>query len=211
MITHRKGLLLCLLLSFAMLGNGCAYMRARGNDALDIFDIGVTISPHATPDFAAYAGLLNEFNLGYAQVDGTFYGLHNRQFGALDYENHSWGALVWGTSKHGAGAFNPNDPHQARPEQSGLTERPEFGVGVVRIIQGDKPLPFPQYFQCDKMLHLGWFGLVLNCRPGDVADFILGWTTLDIMGDDAPFAPAGKHAPADKQASVGLKKGVQTP
>jgi hypothetical protein len=202
---NQEGLLFCLFLAIALLGNGCAYMRARGNDALDIFDIGVTVSPHAQPDFAAYAGFINEFNLGYAKVDGTFYGLHNRQFGALDYENHSWGALVWGTSKHGAGAFNPNDPHQARRDQRELTERPEFGVGIVRNIYADKPLPFPQYFQCDKMLHLGWVGLVLNCRIGDVVDFILGWTTLDIMQDDQPIAPAEKKAVDELKASAQTK------
>lgn len=202
---HRHVYLLCSLLAFALLSNGCAYMRARGNDALDIFDIGITVSPHARPDFAAYAGLINEINIGYAHVDGKFYGLHNRQFGAMDYENHSWAALVWGTAKHGAGPFNPNDPHQARPEQRDLTERPEFGVGVVRNIYGDKPLPFPQYFQCDKMLHLGWIGLVFNCRPGDVVDFIVGWTTLDLMHDDQPFAPAPQAEKKEKTAKAEQK------
>jgi hypothetical protein len=37
---------------------------------------------------------------------------------------------------------------------------------------------------CPKVLHLGWVGVALNCHLPELADFFLGWTTLDIMGDD---------------------------
>ena len=43
-------------------------------------------------------------------------------------------------------------------------------------------------------------GLVLNLRPADMVDFLLGWTTYDFMGDDfyaqAAAAAAAKEAPA---------------
>jgi hypothetical protein len=45
-------------------------------------------------------------------------------------------------------------------------------------------------------VHLGHVGLVMNLRWGEVADFLVGWTTLDLAGDDGkrfahwPWMPA---------------------
>jgi len=33
-------------------------------------------------------------------------------------------------------------------------------------------------------IHLGRFGLVLNIRYTEMLDFLLGWTTFDLAGDD---------------------------
>ena len=41
-----------------------------------------------------------------------------------------------------------------------------------------------QLANCPKMLHLGWVGLTLNCKFTELTDFLLGWTTLDILSDD---------------------------
>ena len=34
------------------------------------------------------------------------------------------------------------------------------------------------------MFHLGWIGIVLNLRPAEMLDFILGWTIYDYVNDD---------------------------
>ncbi len=33
-------------------------------------------------------------------------------------------------------------------------------------------------------IHLGHVGLVSNFRWGQIADFVLGWATIDFAGDD---------------------------
>ena len=40
-------------------------------------------------------------------------------------------------------------------------------------------------------IHLGRVGLVANFRWGEIADFLLGWTTLDIAHDDNRAAGEG--------------------
>jgi hypothetical protein len=68
--------------------------------------------------------------------------------------------------------------------------RPEYGKGVVTLIQHDNRPPPITYMQCRRNIHLGWIGIHASGRPLDILDFILGWTTLDILGDDNPPAPA---------------------
>ena len=41
-----------------------------------------------------------------------------------------------------------------------------------------------------KYIHLGWFGLVINARYTEVLDFVVGFTTLDLAGDDG--IPVGR-------------------
>lgn len=45
-------------------------------------------------------------------------------------------------------------------------------------------------------VHLGRVGLVANFRWGEMADFILGWTTLDIAHDDGRGSAGGGGLPA---------------
>ena len=54
---------------------------------------------------------------------------------------------------------------------------------MVGLIDGPGP-PRGEIMNCPKLIHLGWVGIALNCKFGELADLLLGWTTLDIMGDD---------------------------
>ena len=51
--------------------------------------------------------------------------------------------------------------------------------------------------------HLGPVGLVTNFRWGEIFDFFLGWTTLDIANDDGvkvghwPWLPPPNNQPED--------------
>ncbi|MBM4333873.1 MAG: hypothetical protein FJ117_22105 [Deltaproteobacteria bacterium] len=166
-------------------GCGSAYMRNRLNDALDIVDLGITVTPRAEPQFAFFFDFYNFLPLGYADVQGKILGLGNRQLGYLDYEIQAWGVLAWGQKKHGTGKFNPADPHQARINQHGLTERQKYDAGFIGSFAGKNPPPELWFVDCGpRIIHLGWIGLMETSRWADLIDFILGWTTLDILRDD---------------------------
>jgi len=167
-----------------VLATGCGYMRNRGNDALDIFDIGITVTDKWCPDFAAYIDFFGRTPVGGACVDGKLLGIGNRHAGWLHYESKSWGAIAWGSEKYGSGEFNPLDNYQAREDQRNLTSRPRWHTGFARMIAQDDAPPPIQFFACDKGIHIGYIGVLANCRPLELIDFVLGWTTLDILGDD---------------------------
>lgn len=169
---------------------GCTYLQNRGNDALDIFDICFTFS--SKPNFALYADFFNITPVGFSHAGDKGFGLGNRHVGLFDYQEKSWGVLFWGSESQGSGKFNPTDPHQARPSLREKVEAgeptpeewPRYNVGIARMLAEDDAPPAVQFFGCSRSLHLLFFGIHVKCRPGDVFDFILGWTTLDIYGDD---------------------------
>ena len=180
-------LLIVSILSTGVFSQGCSspYLRNRANDAMDLADIGITITPALQPQFAAFFDFYNFTPLGYADVKGKLLGVGNRQIGWLDYEFQAWGLLVWGQRKYGAGKFNPADPHQARSNQKNITERQKYDVGFLGSFAGKNPPPELWFMDCGpRILHLGWIGIVETSRWPDVVDFLLGWTTLDLLRDD---------------------------
>jgi len=161
-----------ILLALVMCSTGCAYLKDRGNDALDFAELGVTVSKK--PAFSLYVGFLNVLSLGYAKTDGTLYGIAHRDAGALPVRHNAHGVLLWGEEQLGyCKDFDPTDPDSPDP----------WRVGPIGLIQGPGPAEH-EILNCPKLLHLGWVGLHLNCHLGELADFLLGWTTIDIMGDD---------------------------
>jgi len=183
---HYVGMVVGLAcLATALTGCGSAYMQNRANDAKDMIDIGLTFNDQWTPKFGCYFDFFNSIPMGYSNFEGKILGMGNRQFGWLDYRHESWGVFVWGSEHKGTGVFNPKDPHQARPDQRDLTERPRFNTGLVRIhCEPENRPPNQQYVECDRIIHLGWFGFSATMHPGDIIDFFLGWFGLDIMNDD---------------------------
>lgn len=180
-----RHLFLSVLLVAAVLSSGCTYMHNRGKDAMQMLDLGITVSPLSKPGFAAYVGVPGSIALGGAYVpDAKIFGIGNNQAGWLDYEHKSYGLAVWGSSKQGAGDFDAKDVYQARDDQRDLTERPRFNTGPVRDIAEGNSVPPPAFIECDKYIHIGYVGILFNCRFFQIVDFLAGWTTLDIMGDD---------------------------
>ncbi len=171
-----RALAVALILALAAMGGGCSYMARRGNDALDIFDVGVLVSDHVRPDLAAFVNFWNVLPLGYAHVDGKLIGIGGRRAGILKFRHlDSWGVLAWGAEQRAVGEPEP-----------GMEGPPRYDQGFVRLALGaeHKP-PGHQYFDCDRTFHLGWIGVHLRIKLDDLADFITGWAGLDIMGDDA--------------------------
>lgn len=188
-----KSMTLTVLLGAMLVTQGCSYMADRGRDAMDIMDIGITVTPEIKPDFALYVDFFNMTPIGYSNVDGKVIGIAYRQAGWwMDYQTHNWGVLSHGSEKQGAGVFNPNNPHYARQDETYGEEWPRHDAGFVQVFTGDNPPPKLHYLECSRILHLGWVGIIWDIRPFDAVDFILGWTTLDIMHDDDIAPPPAK-------------------
>jgi hypothetical protein len=165
-------LLLLAVAAITSMSGGCAYMKDRGNDALDMFDIGITVSKE--PHFAVYGGFQSLLALGYADVDGKLIGLGQRQFGVLDMRYNAAGSLLEGYEQFAYGdKYDPSDP--ASPPKRGA------GLGLLYY---ETPKSFTEALQCAKFVHLFWIGVDVDCKIGEVFDFLLGWTTLDIGNDD---------------------------
>ena len=173
-----------LLACTSFLTSGCAYLKNRGNDALDLFDLGVTVNDSWMPGFGAYTDPFLVFPIGLSYVDSRFYGLSLRQISGFDYTNHSWGLVALGRERRGLGPFDPTSLYQARKDQRQLTERPTYDAGVVGLIAGKEPPPPLTAAVWKRGLHLGWLGIEYTCRFTEMYDFLVGWTTFDPMGDD---------------------------
>ncbi len=196
---------------------GCtrAYVQNRINDALDCLEPGITFSEK--PGFVFFTDCFSILPLGYASVEGVKIGIGNRQVGRLNYVHESWGLFfLAGKYRQGVGQFNPLDPHQARKDQINETTWPTYTMGLVGLMADPDPRPLPAFLECDKTIHLGWIGVSLKYRYADLADFLLGFTTLDILGDDlaggvssaAPSLPVAKPAPVPAPAPI---KAAQAP
>lgn len=161
---------------------GCTYLGYRLDDALDIADLGITVSTR--PQLAVYASgpFVQIGTLGGGKVDGHFIGLGGGRatLWGPHYEK-SQGALVWGEewiSYRWREAQIEALPEDLRDDAANFMR-----VGPVGFLQG--PLPAADYFgSCPHYLHLGWVGLVGTPRWLQMADFLLGWTTLDLCFDD---------------------------
>ncbi|HPD17672.1 MAG TPA: hypothetical protein PLE19_22260 [Planctomycetota bacterium] len=154
---------------------GCGYFRDRGNDAAEMFDIGLTFS--AKPQFAAYTNCPIIFPIGYGEVDGTFVGVGDGKAGVMKHKESSVGLLLWGREEVSWQRFAEADGAEPLNNQAtgllGLATSPEN-------TQVRKPA-------CKHYLHLGWVGLVGNIRWLEIPDAFLGWVLLDPSHDDHEF------------------------
>ena len=183
-------LILLGVMSILAFANGCGskYLRDRGNDALDMFDMGVLIPPNPKPQLGYFLDFFTITPLLYADIEVKKIGVTNRQIGILhplDFKFKKWGYIVEGREWEQHPEYNANDPHLARNDQRHLTEPATYTTGIGGIIS-DKDIrpPWTQYFEVDRMGYIGWLGVHTHFRPLDIIDFVLGWTTLDIMNDD---------------------------
>jgi len=165
---------ICLALSLAVVmlaSQGCTYLKYRGEDALDMLDVGVTWSRE--PQLAIYGDCAAITPVGWGHVDGYFAGWGGGQIGVTRHYEKCFGLLLWGHEELGWGEFDTNDPATLDGQ----------GVGILGIAL--PPYGRPAYTPaCVHFLHLGWVGLVANARYLEMVDFLLGWSTLDIACDD---------------------------
>lgn len=176
----KVGLAVVLMAAAASMGSGCAYLANRGNDAMDMIDIGVTVS--AEPGFAFFYDFVPVIPIGAGYVNGYFIGLGGGKF-SIGYPHYqrSIGLVLWGeeevTFEH-----SEDELLQMTPEQRWKATNFQR-TGLAGLAQG--PPPDTDYLiSCPHYLHLGFIGLVGSPRYLQMLDFVLGWTTLDIGMDD---------------------------
>jgi hypothetical protein len=167
----------------------CTYLQNRVNDASDCVEFGVTMS--RKPGFMLFTDCYSVTPIGYSHVeDAKLLGWGNRQIGLLDFEHKSWGVLLTGSYMQALGELDPRDPHVISPRAEDPNQWGRFDLGLVGLaIRKNGWRPFAAFFECDKGIHLGWAGLHLKYRWLDLVDFVVGFTTLDFMGDDIAGLP----------------------
>jgi len=170
-------------LSLILACTGCSYFRDRGRDARDIADIGITVSEK--PGVGAYFGFCTLTTAGFAHVDGTLLGNVGRRYaGAIPMRYHNAGLLVWGEERMGYdGDYKPDDADTPRL----------YRTGPLGLATGPEPEVWKDV-SCPKFVHVGFVGFSFTCRVQELLDFVLGWTTLDLMADDVADAPVEKPA-----------------
>ncbi|MCL5269615.1 MAG: hypothetical protein M1457_03455 [bacterium] len=180
-----------LLVLFVLAGalQGCTYFQKRAHDARDIIDLGFTFS--AKPQFSLYASgpFVQVFTAGVGKVDGRFFGLGEGDFHLWGphYEK-SVGLAVWGLEW--LSYQHTESEIEAMPKAQADEAANYMQVGLVGMPLGYSGAvapsgPGPKYIgSCPHYLHLGWIGVVATPRYLQAFDFVLGWTTLDILGDD---------------------------
>ena len=166
----------CVGIVFAALAaslTGCgSYLAKRGRDARQMVDIGTTHTEKSSTAFFMCGVSLVGFGGGH--LEGTFTGLGGNQVGTTKLYYRSVGYGLWTYEEIGWG----DDCDVSKQE----TLYSYYGAVAGWI----EHLPRrPGYAPaCNHFIHFGHSGIVLNVRYLEVLDVLLGWTTLDLCGDD---------------------------
>jgi hypothetical protein len=158
---------------------GCAvvrYFQYRGEDCLEMVDVGLTITPE--PCIGLYWNSLDVLVAGYSNIDGYFVGWGGGQLGVTQHYDKCYGFIV-SHEEVGWGDFDKNDPSTLHMRVGGL-------AGLASVAGTGPSKPSPDYTPaCVHFIpHIGPVGLVWNARWTQIVDFIVGFTTIDIAGDD---------------------------
>lgn len=152
---------------------GCdTYWQYRLEDGAEIVDVGITVTK--TPQIGFYWNSLEIFPVGYSHIDGWFVGWGGGQIGMTRHYNKCWG-FGYGLEKIGWGAFDSWDESTLYVDYSGV-------LGIVLPPYQNEPAYTPacvHFFP-----HIGYIGLVWNARWYEMLDFVVGFTTIDLAGDD---------------------------
>ena len=171
-ILRRLGIVMGLV-GLLMATQGCTYLQHRGDDFAEMMDLGITITRE--PCIGLYANGLSLVCAGYSKIDGTFAGWGGGQFGVTPHYNKCYGFGLWGYEEIGWGDFNKNNPDTLHCQYQGIV-----GLVTPPHVGGPSYVPACVHF----FPHLGYVGFVWNARYMEIVDFFVGWTTLDIIGDD---------------------------
>ena len=170
----RLGVVLALAVVVST-SQGCAvgrYFQHRGEDALEMVDVGFTFT--SKPCIGLYWNSLDLLVAGYSNVDGYFVGWGGGQLGVTRHYNKCYGLIV-SHEEVGWGKFDKNDPDTLYVRYGGL-------LGLASVLGKSTPDYTPA---CVHFIpHIAYVGLVWNARWTQVLDFALGWALVDVAGDD---------------------------
>lgn len=180
---------------------GCAtpYMTDRGRDAADIFTIvvgnGVGITARTGP---VHAGLFyGEDQIGLRSGE---FGLHQRYGGIgttidplIVFPNVGGGPWTFWHEDYFGGLQTVRDPRggimnlaSARAKQYSVAGNcPFLAIPVLSTIDRNAGFLYPVHFLTEIEVVIGVGKTIrLGFNPGELLDFALGWTTIDIFKDD---------------------------
>lgn len=206
---NRMGRAMGIAVALAVLSldaQGCTYLRARGRDATDIISLGISSGSGAGARIGATRLLAVE---AMAQKDETYYGFRQRN---SHWTESSYGLLFASFRMPTVG----NEPPPPRWKGFDLLttsrrrtlhpNRPEIEDRrhTLFILSGSYSQRAIDFLDVEVGISAFIAGLEISLRPGELADFFLGWFGLDLAGDDglpygvtaAPIAPSGAASPA---------------
>ena len=175
---------LAVLLAATVL-SGCAspYMVDRGRDAADIFTATVGVGGGARARVGpVHAGVV-PFNVGsYGLRGGTW----DNDFSGITYAEQDYLLLPLSELGFASTAFNP-DSNVATERGKGFCAGSRIPFVTTDVSSPrdahTKRHPYSYYTQMEVTAGL-IFTVNLGFNPGELLDFMLGWTTLDIFDDD---------------------------
>jgi hypothetical protein len=210
------GLFLAACLSFMLAGCSTPYMQDRKRDALDMVTLtlgnGLGVQAHAGP---MQGGLLADEDLGGIRAGeqfGRFYVFSDyarRKYadtrsGTPDLKNMTFNFLLLGLDMFdgGRGRAQETSIRDRHKEVQGALIGPLWIPGQWIDNKSNEPAwPFiAQWTQLEATVGL-WWSMRVGVNPGEMLDFLLGWATLDLYGDDAESKKA-RHA--KEKAAKGL-------
>lgn len=158
-----------LLLVLACSATGCKFAKCRLDDAIEMFDIGISLS--AKPCISAYACGVSLITGGFSKFDGVVIGTGGGFIGIVHHQNQCLGLLVAGT--------------ETLIWQQGRHRRTYKHLqGYQAFMAAKHPWP-PAYFPaCTHYLHLLYVGAVGNLRYAEMLDFLFGFLGFDMAMDD---------------------------
>jgi hypothetical protein len=201
----KKGIALAtIIIALAFLASGCSYMKDRYYDFRDIADLGVGatfakpkngakyIAPHALGVYVEATEYMQLGAIGFNNMDtvGGSAGLDLRSTWAGKETSTRYGFGPW--QKYTISQEGYMDLYKLKSfEKEGidLCYRDNVMQGIWRRTPHFRGRNYWEYIGGEVALcepFLTHFGMKLRAGvdPCQVMDFILGWTTLDIYGDD---------------------------
>jgi hypothetical protein len=163
--------------------SGCAYFGDRGRDLADV----VTVS---VEDHKYGCSALVILPLGLEYANGHGYGLRDGYAGAYQYSEN---VLTFGYAALWYARFQPDMDTRGKSYSSTSSPHPNPPV--------DKP-----FLYCGTVgASIGlYYGIRVGVNWLELTDFLLGWTTCDVLLDDEPsgaLAPGKAETPPLDQSS----------
>ncbi len=175
-----RGLVVVALCAVLWGSMGCqqvlTYAKYRGQDALEMVDVGFSIT--TTPQWGFYWNSLDALTFGWCDLNGYFLGWGGNQIGLTRLHAHCYG-LGYAYEEIGWGDYDLKKPWTLYITNGGIPGWSMFGVPGA-------PKKIPAYGgACVHFFpHLGYMGIVWNARWFEMLDFFVGFSGLDLAGDD---------------------------
>jgi hypothetical protein len=146
--------------------------QRRGQDALNMVDVGITVSE--TPYLSLYACGGGLITVGAGHFDGYLMGIGGGQVGTIRHYEKTLGLLLWAYEELGWG-----DHFDVNKQETLYTQH----VAILGWLT-ELPRRPPYSPACVHCFHFGYVGLILNVRYFEILDFMAGWFGADLAGDN---------------------------